>query len=380
MKRRTLLTTTGTVSITTLAGCLSLLGGEPSLEVIADPPSGFSYSDIETREASSELLGESLIVQGTLENVGDESSRPASIRGVFYNEDDVQIGDDIHHTGTSDSVAPGGKVQFKLHYFGDPSEVARYTIHFGGDSSDETSNETIEETPEETPDETTEETPEPSSEYFSDDWANGQYTSDPKWNVSGDGERGYVEIVSESAPDGGDYSLSLVGDSGGGASASTHQDLRFDVEWLTEALFKPVTITDRNHFRLYLDADFSGPFNAIGVVVNIGFRDGPGETELTTPNISGGLIQNSEPGIVIDWEENRWYHLKCHHDGDGVYRLKVWDADQTEPSEYQTQSVGETAGTGRSKFSISQYVARGQGNRTNIAQISYTTLPSEADL
>lgn len=376
MKRRTLLTTTGTVSMTTFAGCLSLSGGEPSFEVIGDPPSHFRYSDIETRGASSELLGESLIVQGTLENIGDEYSRPVSVRGVFYNEDDVRLGDDVHRTGTFESVAPGGKVLFKLHYFGDPSEVARYTVHFGGDSSEETATGTIEETPEETP----EEPPEPSSEYFSDDWENGQYTSDPKWNVGGDGERGYIEIVSESAPGGGNYSLSLVGDSGGGASASTHQDLRFDVEWLTEALFKPVTITDRNHFRLYLDADFSGPFNAIGVVINIGFRDGPGETELTTPNISGGLIQNSEPGIVIDWEENRWYHLKCHHDGDGVYRLKVWDADQTEPSEYQTQSVGETAGTGRSKFSISQYVARGQANRTNVARISHTTFPSGDEL
>lgn len=376
MKRRVLLTTTGTVSIASLAGCLSLLGGEPTFEIIGEPPSNFNYSDIETREDSSELLGDALIVQGTLENTGDEYSQPASVQGVFYNENDVRIGDDTHRRGTFDSVAPGGKVQFKLHYFGDPSEVARYTLHFGGDSAEDTSTETIEETPEES----SEETPEPSSEHFYDDWGNGQYTSDPKWNVRGDGERGYIEIVSEVGPDGGNYSLSLVGDSGGGAQASTHQNLRFDVEWLAEMLFKPVTITDRNQFRLYLDADFSGPFNAIGVVINIGFRDGPGDTELATPNISGGHIQNSEPGIVIDWEENQWYHLKCHHDGDGVYRLKIWAEGQSEPSGYQTQSVGDTAGTGRSNLAINQYVARGQENRTNVAHISYTTFPLEDDI
>jgi len=377
MNRRTLLSTTGALSVTIVAGCLGNDSSEPDYEIITDLPENIGVSDIKT-EAFSTDLGDGLTVTGTLENTGDESTELPRIEAIFYGEGDVQLDDDVE-TNTFKSIGPDERVQFSFSYIGDPEEVTHYTLSFPDVESTTPDSSGESQTDEgETP--TSEDEPELSSEQFSDDWADGQYTSNPKWNIRGDGERGYVEIVPEPSPDGGSNSFSLVGDRGGGSLAYTHQDLRFDVEWLTEAVFKPVTITNRNNFRFYLDSDFSGSFNSIGIVINVGFRDGPGETQLTTPNISGDHIQSSEPGIVINWQENQWYKLKCYHDGDGVYRLKVWETGQAEPPEYQTQSVGSTGGAEKSKLAISQYVGRGQEMRTNVARITHTTLPSSDDL
>ncbi|MDJ1434272.1 hypothetical protein [Halostagnicola sp. A-GB9-2] len=200
---------------------------------------------------------------------------------------------------------------------------------------------------------------------FSDDWENGNFT-DPLWEGTEHYDTGYIEVVDESTPDGGSHALSSYSD--GGLSIASEKEFRWDAAWAFETLFKvPDELGDRMYWRYNLCGDDQ-------LTVNLGFHDrGLGATEgQLSPNLSGELLDNSGGNIDVDWEEGEWYHAKCHHDGEGVYSLKVWQSDEAEPSSYQITGTGATPSSEESPINMDPHVAW-TDMRVNVAYISYET-------
>ena len=333
MKRRTLLSTTGILSTAAIAGCLGGGSSEPDYEIITDLPENIAVSDIKTERFSSELVGDGLTVTGTLENTGDEPTGLPRIGATFYGEGDVQLDTDAEG-GLFDSIGPGEKVQFSLVYLGDPEKVTRYTLSFPEvvstslDSSNDNQTDT-EDSEEETP------TPEPVSESFSDDFETGDIRTSRRWSLNlqdkmaTEQKEADAEIVAESAPDGGDGSLSVTVRNGGRAVLTSSEEFRWDAPWLVEGLFKPQVRNNR----------FAN--------TRIGLFGGEVLLDIDFASASAGIIGrngsvNPVQEDIGEWQDDVWYAYDCEYDGESRFLFTVWEASQTRPSSPTAVTTGRT--------------------------------------
>jgi hypothetical protein len=330
MERRTFITTTGALSLSAIAGCI---GGnaEPSAEILADPPEGITVSDIDASTDSNELTGDGLVVTGVLENTGSETARIPLIEAVFYDADDVRLGESNNLIQSTDPIASGEKVQFQIFYFGDPAEVARYTLTFSGSTS--TSGSTAASAGTETPTRTETSTPEPVSESFFDGFETGDIRTSTRWSldlqdkVATQPKEADAQIVSESAPDGGSGSLSISVLNGGRAVITSSEQYRWDAPWLVEGMFKPQV---RDSRFAYTRIGLYGGEVLLDMAFNTTSVGIQGRNEQVTP------VQED----IGEWKDNVWYAYDCEYDGESRYLLTVWEASESRPTSPTAVTTG----------------------------------------
>lgn len=309
----------------------------------------FEVSNVEAQTVEEEM-GKGIRVDGELST--QVAVKDAKVRGLFYNSDGDEMGDgmplsDSPMEPTGTDLDAGEQKAFAIGFTtSEPSNVAEYELILEGELADDSgqssptpeSSPTGNETDTETETETETATPEPVDISFEDGWENGNLT-DPRWLKYEDS--GKFEIVNESGPDGGNRSLSISPE----ATARTQQSFRFDAPWRTEGAIKFPSLS--------LNTGFSGDF-VLGNV-RIGTPDqyaydvkleflkekqtDSGKAELTVP---GGVSSTSKSKSMY-WESDTWYSYEITHDGTGTYRLSVWKADETRPTDAQMIINGDPA-------------------------------------
>lgn len=173
---------------------------------------------------------------------------------------------------------------------------------------------------------------------FNDGFEDGEYR-DPTWLKTT--EYGEASINTIYAPDSGNKALQLSEQ--GDPSYSLFNMVwqrRTDVwdrQWRASGLFYTGELTSSSYQRqnvvLYYNETRSNTLKA-----SIGFTDSSGDVDFRI--LDQGIIDNTDYGTNVNWQENTWYHWQISHDGSGNYDGKIWREGQSKPSSPSTEASG----------------------------------------
>lgn len=193
---------------------------------------------------------------------------------------------------------------------------------------------TATQTPSETQTQTTTNTPSPTATpngvavKFRDGWEDGNL-DDPLWQ----GGKG-IQVVRESAPDGGSYSLRMTSD-GRRRSPRLANGVRWDAAWTLDGLFRiDVNGPEPPGYRFAHNIQTMG--NRVSVRV-----EGPGSnSRITNAKLTGEYLDTETRKQSVRWTPETWHRYTLRHDGDGTYKLKFWNAGETEPDRFNVSASG----------------------------------------
>jgi hypothetical protein len=94
---------------------------------------------------------------------------------------------------------------------------------------------------------------------------------------------------------------------------------------------------------MYIPADDYSDDSTPPVALTLGFSDS--DNNAKPLNITGELIETEEQIYTPDWQENTWYRFEIRHDGTGTYTGRIWNNNNSRPTEPQARSVGSPPGT-----------------------------------
>lgn len=216
-------------------------------------------------------------------------------------------------------------------FIGEESELARFQMP---GQSTTTAPPTATQTPSETQTQTTTNTPSPTATpngvavKFRDGWEDGNL-DDPLWQ----GGKG-IQVVRESAPDGGSYSLRMTSD-GRRRSPRLANGVRWDAAWTLDGLFRiDVNGPEPPGYRFAHNIQTMG--NRVSVRI-----EGPGSnSRITNAKLTGEYLDTETRKQSVRWTPEMWHRYTLRHDGDGTYKLKFWNAGETEPDRFNVSASG----------------------------------------
>lgn len=206
-------------------------------------------------------------------------------------------------------------------------------------------------------------TPEPVSDSFVDEFETGAIRDSSLWSLTLTDKRATrqkeatAEIVTESAPDGGNHSLSFSVQNGGRATATTRETYRWDAPWLVEGLFKPVL--RNNRFASAYIGLLGGE-----VVLQLEFN-----RQLAKIVPRNFFVESSQTEIG-EWRNDVWYAYDCEYDGESQYTCTIWEAAQPRPTSPTVTTTGKQPGNGTLPLSLAAYA--GGDIAVNHAYIRYS--------
>lgn len=355
LNRRKFVAAAAGTSILGLAGCTGTAQSSPVYEVIAEPPTGLAYGDIETSTEDSDLLGELFVITGTLENTSEQEMEIPLIIGVAYTSDDIRLARATNGAQPGRPIGPGERVRFKIEIATETDDVGQFTLEFRGESPPAASTETPTETP--TP------VPEPVSESFYDGFEAGDIRTSTEWALRLQDKRATQQveaeaiIIDETGPDGGNGSLSFRVQDGGRATVTTSETYRWDAPFLVEGAFKLDVRANRfSHTR-------------------IGLFGGEILIDIDIPRTSAGIDSRNERVDLVrtdigEWKNGVWYLYDCAYDGEGRFSLTVWEESTTRPSTPTAVTRGVPLDDSELPLTITNYA--GGDITANHAFIRYT--------
>lgn len=182
---------------------------------------------------------------------------------------------------------------------------------------------------------------------FYDGWEDGEYTTDPAWEVyqqEGDFD---ATVVDRPAPDGGEKALSVVETTGGGTSGVigwADSVEGWDGSWTLSGLFYTAEVPLNTPFQGHALHPYYDPTTGESpLTVRLGFRDGNGNVRPF--EIDGALVDTVESSHDPGWQEDTWYRYEVSHDGEGRYEGSLWPANGSRPAEPNAESVGAAPGS-----------------------------------
>lgn len=197
---------------------------------------------------------------------------------------------------------------------------------------------------------------------FNDGFEDGEYR-DPTWLKTT--EYGQASINTIYAPNSGNKALKLSEQRDPSYSLFKMMWQRrtdvWDKEWKASGLFYTGELTSSSYQRqnvvLYYNESRSDVLKA-----SIGFTDSSGDVQFKI--LDQGIIDNTDYGTDVNWQQDAWYHWEISHDGSGNYDGKIWREGQTKPSTPSTEASGaiptdtgvgglEIDGRGGSPFTVS---------------------------
>lgn len=356
INRRNFVVLTAGLSLTGLAGCTGNARRNPTYEVLAEPPTGLTYTDIETSTDESDLLGEMFVITGTLENTGSQGMEIPLIIGEAYTSDEVKLGEATNGIQPGNLIGPGERVRFTIEIATETDDVERFTLEFRGEDGPATSS-----TP--TPTETATPTPEPVNESFYAGFESGDIRTSTVWGLQLQDKRATQQveaeaaIIEETGPDGGNGSLSFGVRNGGRATASTSEAYRWDAPFRVDGAFKLDVVMDRfAHTR-------------------IGLFGGEILLDIDVPNTTVGIDGRNERVDPVrtdigEWKNGVWYLYDCEYDGDGRHILTVWEGSTARPDSPTAVTRGQPLDDTQLPLVITNYA--GGDITANHAFIRYT--------
>jgi hypothetical protein len=331
----------------------------------------YSVDQIRTATVESDI-GKGVKIEGELRV--DVALEDVRVSADVYNKDGDDIGDAtalsesaLENTGTD--ISAGETKAFVIGYgTSDPSVVSSFKLILNGyleesptptGTAESTATETDSETETNTETETETPTPEPVDISFEDDWEDGNFT-DPRWITYG----GDYNIVDDSGPEGGSKSFNVSGNS------LTQETFRFDAPWVLEGAIKiPAFAQTAARGSWGLGAiNISAEDNySQDVTISLN-KDKQSASGGYSINVPGG---DRRPSRDIVWETEIWYRFEVTHDGDGVYSLSLWAAEDEKPATAQIEVEGSPASGPDSEKAIGIGGYSGAAEGANYAFISF---------
>ncbi|MFA9427348.1 hypothetical protein [Natronorubrum sp. A-ect3] len=194
---------------------------------------------------------------------------------------------------------------------------------------------------------------------FYEQWETGEYRT--RW------ESGYrytdpdMEIREVDTPEESNHALSVEHDATSHQFLETRYEFPWSGEWTVETVYRINTeeLYSSQKLRLWIAASTDSEVEG-GVVCNLGYNDpgGIGAPRRFGPKFNRSwstLLDDTGYEETMDWNIGRWYKAKCYHDGNGEYAIKVWEAEEEEPSDYQVTVSGDVPDSERSSLMIHTY-------------------------
>ncbi|RXK50048.1 hypothetical protein [Halorientalis pallida] len=202
-----------------------------------------------------------------------------------------------------------------------------------------TATETVDATPGEP---TAEETPaqasdtQPSDRGFHDDFEDGDYTSDPRWNAPpGEQGAGSIDVACRRTPGGGQHVLRMRSEGPPTAIGFAEGTQGWDGPWVADGLVDTGQV--------------SGGRGRVGILVGVSTTDESIMPEFSLAmrgnvafNVEGETTRVSAPRL----ESDRWYRLEIRHDGAGTITGTRWPAGERPANGSSVSIDGLSPGSG----------------------------------
>jgi hypothetical protein len=191
-------------------------------------------------------------------------------------------------------------------------------------------------------------TPETVSDSFVDEFETGAIRDGSRWSLrltdkpATRQKEAEAQIVTETAPDGGNNSLSFNVQNGGRATATTTETYRWDAPWLVEGLFKP-TLRNNRFASAYV--------GLLGGEVVLQFEFNRHLAKFAAPN----SFVDSAQADIGEWKTDVWYAYDCEYDGESQYACTIWEASQSRPASPTVTTTGNQPGNGTRPLSLAAY-------------------------